>query len=429
RLTHSLPVDYLHSLIHLYQPLVGMEAISLYQILLLEVEVQKDDHIQTHHTLMNYLNMPLDELYKARIKLEGIGLLKTYKQEQEEKVSFTYMLMEPFSPQAFFADTMLSELLYRHIGKSKFHFLKNHYTKTTRQDIGEDITVSFGDVFKTYHSDGTYEPSKRPEASTGVPIGKIDFTPLEQALQRKMIPVNKVLTEENRRMIAQLMELYDLETYEMEKALFWALNEENLIDIEQLKVACHDLFKGKHNVADIKLLPKNEEPKRAKDQKLVQTNASQEERLIERLETISPKELLEDLSGGYNASEQDMKAISDIMLKQGLSQPVMNVLIYYVLLQSDMKLSKPYLEKIASHWSRVKLTSAKEAMEFARKQIQPKTKPHRQYRSNKQAEVIPDWFKEQQQKKQTPKKERPTKQDELQQEELIALLKRHTSEN
>src|SRR5690625_7729666 len=81
----SLPTDYLASLTHLYQPLLGIEAISLYHLLLQEIEIQSENTLQTHHTLMNYLNLPLDKIYEARIKLEGIVLLKTIKRKEEEK--------------------------------------------------------------------------------------------------------------------------------------------------------------------------------------------------------------------------------------------------------------------------------------------------------------------------------------------------------
>src|SRR5699024_9199947 len=114
-----------------------------------------------------------------------------------------------------------------------------------------------------------------------------------------------------------------------------------------------------------------------------------------------------------------------------LSAPVMNVLIHYVLLQSDMKLSKAYLEKIASHWSRAKLTDAKEAMAFAKKQTEQATKPRRNYQSRKKStEIVPDWIKEREkQNKEEPKEMAKTKNDELEQAELVALLQRHTSNN
>src|SRR5699024_4039646 len=113
-------------------------------------------------------------------------------------------------------------------------------------------------------------------------------------------------------------------------------------------------------------------------------------------------------SSGGHASESDMKLIREVMLKQGLKTPVMNVLIHYVLLQSNMQLSRAYLEKIASHWSRANLSSAKEAMEFAKLQNQ-------QYNTRKRAtkkskEVIPEWLKKRDKKTKDTHKEKNNKQ-------------------
>ena len=422
RLTTSLPTDYIHSLYHLYQPLIGIEAISLYQTLLLQIEIQSEVSIQTHHTLMTYLNLPLDQIYEARLKLEGIGLLKTYQFDSDDRVYFTYELQAPFSPRQFFADMMLSELLYRHLGKSRYMLLKNVYSKNNERDIGKDITASFSDVFQTIQSKNPVHSPAPPESSPGIPIKSVNFSILEQTLHRKMIPVNKVLTETNKKIIAQLMQLYDLETYEVENALLWALTDENTLDVEQFRAACHDLFRAKHNVTDVKLSVKREEVNQPNKE------LSKEERLIARFESISPKELLEDLSGGNNASEQDMKLISEIMVKQGLPNPVMNVLIHYVLLQSNMKLSKPYLEKIASHWSRAKLKTAKEAMEFAKKQAEPPVKLQRNNRQKKQStEVIPDWFKERKTKQQNTNQSAKPKEEI--DKDLVKLLQRHASDH
>src|SRR5699024_12072082 len=94
---------------------------------------------------------------------------------------------------------------------------------------------------------------------------------------------------------------------------------------------------------------------------------------------------------GKNASAQDMRMISDIMTKQGLTLPVMNVAIYYCLLQSNMRLSKAYLEKIASHWSRLGLETAAQSMEHAQQDIQPKQKRTQRRNTEQQSqEDIPD---------------------------------------
>lgn len=141
--------------------------------------------------------------------------------------------------------------------------------------------------------------------------------------------------------------------------------------------------------------------------------------------------MLEDLSNGNQASEQDMKIIRDVMTSQGLPQPVMNVLIHYVLLQSNMRLSKAYMEKIASHWSRANLKTAREAMTFAKKEIeqaQKKAKRRTNYRQPRSNEVIPEWFKERRQK---PSKAKTKKNDpklEQEREKLASLIRQFAEE-
>ncbi|WP_242517694.1 DnaD domain protein [Halobacillus sp. GSS1] len=99
-------------------------------------------------------------------------------------------------------------------------------------------------------------------------------------------------------------------------------------------------------------------------------NLSKEEQFINMLEQISPRELLEDVSQGNRASTQDLNLIRNIMTEQKLSPGVMNVLIHYVLLKTNMSLSKPFLEKIASHWKRKNVESVRQAMNLAKEEHQ-----------------------------------------------------------
>lgn len=431
-LTNSLPSDYLPALIHLYQPLIGMEAINLYQTLLceamLEPVAQKE---QTHHTLMNYLNISLPKIYAARLKLEAIGLLNTYRRELESMTLYTYELLPPFSPREFFNDFMLAELLYRQIGETKFTQLQQFYQKRNDEQVGENITASFNDVFTTFQPATTRKitPQASEHFQRGIQTEVIEVTWLEQLLKRRKIAPHKILTEENVRIISQLKQLYDLEMYELESALLWALTEDNELDIQQLKAACHDIFTGKYNVSSLKLTYKEIEKEQEKAP--ATKPKSQKERLIEHLESITPKQLLEDLSAGHNASEQDMKIISDIMVKQGLPIPVMNVLVYYVLLQSNMKLSRQYMEKIAGHWSRAKLTTAREAMEFALRQFQNQPKPsaRKQYGQKNHKEVIPDWFNERKEKKSSSKATTLSEEELKKQREMEAILAKYMNKN
>ena len=78
---------------------------------------------------------------------------------------------------------------------------------------------------------------------------------------------------------------------------------------------------------------------------------------------------------------------------------VVNVLLQYVLLRTDMKLTKNYAEKIASHWMRKDVKTAKQAMELARSEheqyIKWKSEGSKQKSYSKKPvreEKVPDWF-------------------------------------
>jgi len=168
----------------------------------------------------------------------------------------------------------------------------------------------------------------------------------------------------------------------------------------------------KESSSPIRLTDKKEQPAEKYDDYKPTTK---EEQLIKHFEKSSPKEVLEDFSQGNNASSQDMKVIRDVMTTQGLPKPVMNVLIHYVLLQSNMKLSRAYLETIASHWSRANLTTAKDAMAFAISQKNASTQAKNKKAKRRQTsnEVVPDWFRERENAKKQKKREQPNvKMDE-----------------
>ncbi|GGA81802.1 replication initiation and membrane attachment family protein [Ornithinibacillus halotolerans] len=433
----NLPLDYAKSLTHLYQPLIGMKAVMLYQTLLHEIDLQQENDFQTHHTLMNYLNISLVEIYEERLKLEGIGLLKTFEDVNEHQTVYHYVLRNPFSPSNFFKDAMLSQLLYHHIGNDKFTLLKSHYLKNEKQPGGRNITTSFNDVFETVHSDiNVMQNINHLPDHNGPQLASVDFTWMEQILKSRMIPYKRVLTTDNKRIINQMMQLYGLTEYDIEKCVLWALTDENKLDIEEFKEACHDIFKTSRSDTTVQL--ESKKLVQTIDEQKIRVNKplTKEEQLITHLESISPKQLLEDLSSGNHASEQDLKVIREIMTTQGLPSPVMNVLIHYVLLQTNMKLSKAYLEKIASHWSRANLKTAQEAMEFAKKERErfrismekKQQKNNVNYKKrNTTSEVIPDWFKERKQKPNVAQNENNNMDLEREKEEIQALLSQYAN--
>ncbi len=93
-------------------------------------------------------------------------------------------------------------------------------------------------------------------------------------------------------------------------------------------------------------------------------------------------------------------------MKHGMPIGVVNVLLEYVMLTTDMKLPRNYVERIADHWIRKNLKTAKEAMELARTERDKYTKwknenetksttstNKKPYRKNSgREEKVPEWF-------------------------------------
>lgn len=411
RLLGQLPIDYAVSLTHLYQPLIGMDGVMLYQTLLNEVYVQIDGDMQTHHTLMNYVQQPLDVIYEARLKLEGIGLVRTYTDIIDKRTCYTYDVQCPFSPDLFFQDAMLSELLYHHIGKNKFNMLKDRLSTQSNRS-GEEVTASFKEVFQTFQPTfvaGEYQEADEAPVLQQSSTSHIDLQSIRHALARKMIDPDKVLTRDNRRLVSQMMELYQLDSIEVGRCLSWSLSPNNEINEQSFKQACAELFQTKNRTANIQLTKRpstkqhvhlnrpetNEAPQQQLENK--REKPSRREVLRREFESMSPAQLLSDHSNTGFVEQRDLDIVQEVMQNQGLTAPVMNVLLHYVFIQQNKQLSKNYLRTIASHWSRVGFTTAKEAMEFAQSVNERYAKAKQNHKTTKkksQTEILPDWYDE-----------------------------------
>ncbi|MFC0522370.1 replication initiation and membrane attachment family protein [Pontibacillus salicampi] len=425
----NITVNMSTSLTHLYQPLIGMSAISFYQTLLTEYELQqRESHPRTHHLLMSYLHLPLDQLYEARKRLEAIGLLRTFLHQTEEETTYTYVLQKPFTPSEFFEDDMLSLLLYHHIGEEKYYRLRDaFYVKVIVEDSSTEVTSTFEEVFSL----GEYQqdmPQAQEEGqssrivtskSMGANLQKsmIDFNMLQQNLQQRMLPVHTIFTEHNKKIMNQLTLLYQLATFELEKAIQWSLTDENELDVTELKEACHDLYQSKQQQGSVQLTERRDRVSAVNGDSAKEKNTDDDkgEALIKRLEHISPRQLLVDLSDGGEPTQKELKTIRDIMTQQGLSAGVMNVLIYYVLLKTDMKLSKPYMETIAGHWARLQVKTVREAMQVAKSENQKYQQLANKRKSGNRKhnkEVLPDWFKDHQKEQNSKQVQQAEKQQE-----------------
>ncbi|MCP8967414.1 replication initiation and membrane attachment family protein [Ectobacillus ponti] len=361
----------------LYQPLIGSAAFSLYMTLWSELEQGGQD--VTHHSLMLSMHMSLPDILRERRKLEGIGLLKVYMKKEPESRQFLYELQPPLTPRQFFDDIVLNIFLFNRLGGKKYQQVKQYFAADEPGFAGyEDVTSSFNDVFQTL------TPGQFASAQQEIPQPRLllsdraeaqapelfhDFFDFPLFLQgvSNLLP-GHMFTDEVKAVIVKLAYVYSISTTTMKDVVLGSLGAYGDIDIELLRKNARDWYQVSHGgklPAFVDLVqPAAERSMEGK------TPNSQEEELIQHLERISPRQLLADLAGGAEPPLADLQVIEEIMISQQLPAGVVNVLIQYVMLKTDMKLSKAYMEKIAGHWARKKVRTVRQAMELAKKETQ-----------------------------------------------------------
>ncbi|MED2944687.1 replication initiation and membrane attachment family protein [Bacillus swezeyi] len=402
----------------LYQPLIGSFSLGLFFTLWGELEQNRvwGRKSSTHRQLMGTMQINLKTIHAEKEKLEGIGLLKTYMKETEHERLFIYELIPPLRPDEFFQDGMLNVFLYNRVGKARFQQLKEYFAHPPIPEEARDMTRSFNEVFSSVQpsewkmsedmadamelSDDQEFMKEGKSKPISITDNAFDFQLFMAGLSETLIP-RKALTDQVKETIKKLAFLYGIEPLQMQSVVMSAVNEHDTITTEALRKAASDWYQIERNGLLPELVDKVQPLKLREHTSEQSPKSSKEDTLIAQLEQVSPRKLLQDIAGGAEPPKADLKIIEEIMLDQKLEPGVINVLIYYVMLKTDMKLSKNYIQKIASHWARKKVQTVREAMQLAKEENRQylewaEGKKKQTSRSNKviREEKLPDWLQE-----------------------------------
>ena len=383
-----------------YQPLIGPQAMSLFMSFWADAEREKENEFN-HYYLMNLLTMPLGQVFEAGISLEAIGLLRTYCRTVGDDRSFVYELLAPMDAKSFFDDPLLSTFLFSKIGEQAYRGLRNRFSdENIVDDTYKEVSRTFLDVYKPIRP-GTSEQAdetgniKGRNESKGIQIAHsdFDFNLLRSGLSEQMVPKSS-LASVSKELIEKLAFLYSLTPIDMQKVIMMALDENLKLPENRVRKAAVDYYKTNisQNVPTIeKVFTKEpaipiEEPK------------SREDKFIVYMENTAPREMLKDYTGN-EPLPVDVELAERLVTVHGFPIGVVNVLLHYIIIRNDGKITKNYAERIASHWANKKIATAKEAMEISRKE-------HDQYikwqnegskkstssRKPTRVEKVPEWF-------------------------------------
>lgn len=376
----------------LYQPIIGSIATSLYYTLwsdLDKTELLSNEY--THHHLMTSLRIKMDAIITARKKLEGIGLLKTFVKKGNVN-NYVYELFSPISASEFFNHPILNIVLYNNIGKKEYETLLSYF-KVPRINLSgyDEITNGFDEVFESVPG-ATYDnlnEDLRVNKTGQIKIDNVfDFDLLISSVPNGII-TNKTFSREVKELINNLSYVYNLDAIAMKPSILNAIKENGLIDKNMLRKNVRNYYKYENENKLPSLIYKSQpeylkNPVGAEDKRA---------KMVYVFENTSPYNFLKGRNNGAKPSERDLNLLESLLTDFKLNPGVVNVLIDYVLKINNKKLTRAYLETIASQWKRLNVETVDEAMRAAEKEYKKANKLKENYKViTDKKEVLPDWF-------------------------------------
>ena len=379
-------------LLNLYQPLVGNEAISLYYTLWSYLDKSESlSNELTHHHLLTNMQITISEIDDARVKLEALGLLKTYKKEGNIN-SYIYEMYSPMSASEFINNPVLATALYNRVGKLEYEKIISFY-KIPSLNLRDytDITKNFSDVFGFYNgviNDNLIYDLKKSRYRHIEILSKIELNTIlslipDELLNKKTI--NKSLKE----YIYNIAYIYNYDNDDMISLIRNSINDMHRIDKKILRENAEKYYSFEHLGKLPSLVYKNQpEYLRRKI-----TDDSNRSKMIYMFETTSPYDFINSKYKKGTPTATDLKIIAHLLLDLELKPGVVNVLIDYVLKINNNRLVKSYVDTIAAQWSKSNIETVEDAMNFAEKEYKRMHKGSKTVTNNiKKKEEKPTWF-------------------------------------
>ncbi len=336
----------------LYAPLMGSDALMLYLGLysLIERNNLKSESIK-HEDFFDIFSFTSVSFLKARIKLEGIGLLISY--EMQDK-SYTYVICPPLTAKSFIKDATLGLYLYAKITKDTFDFIYNHF-KVEKIDKANaiNITKTFDDVYQSQiDNEITYDKfkyilGKRTNRNLKIKNYNFDFDFFVKGINLDFLETG--ITKNFKDQIQNLAFVYGFNETEMMSLYSDSINTKGIYDYKILKNKANDLFKFKRNMKAPKLINKDDEMVENKD-------------LCDYLNNVTAADLLEGAMPNY--PEKYLKTLNDVYAEIMLPRGVINCMVLKIIKDKGELPTLNYFKKMALSWSENNIYTTEDAIKF-----------------------------------------------------------------
>lgn len=389
------------SLTKVYLPIIGRDAYTLYLAwaTIGETAEAKNRHVD----LLDQLAMNQQSFLIARSKLEGMGLVKSYKQTTNFGSQWTYRIFPPMAVRAFLSDALLSSLLAHYLGDELFDELVKDELPDSQKIAGENVSKTFFDlagqesfVHRNHapFSTGNHEQGLAQEVREATK--SLNLGLMTDMLKSYGIKLRTLQTNEADLMIQKT--LYGLSDIELVRVIQATTSPNKQIDLPAIKKSLESNFrKIQVRTKDIATKVQTNEPKQASNDE-----SNPAIRLVQTAKSVAPLQFLKNLRQKNNGfvADNEVKAISDIAEMNIVEPEVLNIVLYELtVIENRTTLNKTILQTLVNDWSQSDVTDAVSALQYlqrrskkqqSRQTSQPSKKWSRQNKQGKQ-ETRPDW--------------------------------------
>lgn len=411
------------TLVYLYQPLIGAVASALYGSLWAQVKQHPmfTQDRRAHTNLLATLAISLDELYDARVRLEAVGLIKTYTQFDTAR-HYVYEMYAPLRPEEFFADDLFSVALYDTVGEERYREISASFTVTpVRRSDMHDISKKFTDVFHVT-AEVTAAPATVREVRTATarpvkPVAAIsknhvDWELLTRQLDHVGLADGQLAAHQHA--ITQIAGFYGLDTSSLSRLIERSLDlltgeisDARLRrEAEQTysKPGTSRLHATSAAIAAAKVAHEQTEPEAATTPAQADTPkfSAAELTVLQQAKTLPTREFLEVTKKAKDpnmfVADNERFAVEGLLERNVFNAATLNVLVYYVL-QNRASISAAYLNSVANGWIRDKVDTPEKALveiqTFKAVNAAKSGQGHRRsnYGRQQRKEPVPDWAK------------------------------------
>lgn len=425
RYHHPLSQLEIESLIRLYQPIIGVQAVNLYLLLHQQpLNDSRESSPKVHSVLFPLIQNNLGVIDEARMMLEAIGLMKTYKETVTHQYpTLLYDLKSPLLLPDFMQQPFLVQLFIHQVGESELHdMIKVWEIPAVDQSLYDEVTVSFDTIFNTKHrvvdeqmlSDlkERVQMESQPQVIQPTDMSAFNYSEVVRQLNRENVHFsifNERLRNEilaiyyyygltERQMVQYVLRHYDKKTHRINFEEFRQVSSDDLQSLRELDKKEKVLSKPSSDTE-----APTQEQSHAKEYDVF---TAEEWQLVKLCQNVTPLEMLNQIKKDKNGFVTDSERyyLQQIADSSRLDKSVQSFLVYYLLvILQRSNFQKNESQRIANEWQQAQLSTVEACLLHIRQVLRhetiQKTKTTNNYvtkRHNgyaKRTEVVPEWKK------------------------------------